>query len=942
MQGGVIPGPTTPPSEAHLYLVAGSDVRAQVQTFIDAAVARGCKRVFLHGLPGVYLLTKASGVNEDGEGYCVHLRTLIEFVHDEGMLFTLAAAQFTSDPTSVLANRVVLFFSFNIPRLKLRIRGDGNGANQTWPPGANKDSVKLVKIVALSGGDIATDGPIELDLEARNFRGMCVDVRGNQNRTHNLLGTVNLKYKGYNNGGDCQFSRLGYINHLDCLAVTDATSGWRCSNSFECANCYDVNYANVTVREINGRRMTVGGGGCDHGGSKRVRFGTVHISDQPYGIKGNVQFNSERRITENITGSGPLIENCAAGYYGLSDGRVNLPGMQILGCTTGILGWAEDAVILPFGLAASDTAGKFKTTLTARYVASHVTYTKPPADNLTFSSGTTIAAGKWGTILFSADSSGAITTWAETTQAYNTQAEAVINRLTALVGAGSTVCEAGYVVIQAPNGAPWVANTNNLTTDCQSITFVDDQRDVTEAVLDGLVIDATDQAINLTGKSKIIGSYVRLRSPNYCLYFDRFSNAIGYSPSGTPWVELKNSTIQSDGQVIALIQGDDTDSWSPVILLDNLSTPLGSDQRLPNTTHGGTTTFLSFDTSRGFLPTVGKFWREGTGLYKTDTLNSDNAATVAGDPVKNWVEQIAGTLNFTAPSDGERGQLATDRKTVKALGSTPNLVAAALMTAPCTLLTRLYYVPFTVQAVWSSSSSPGPEDVYITNGSGGTLAMHAENGDHVIGRPGFLFDQVVGLTTDGTTDSMIMLDYRGYAFTGTGTFNPSGASLWLFNLRGVAFYAAAGQSGLKNIWYIPRKFTSEEAENANILMLRGDVPASTQAATTAPPSMPQNNISADHTVTAAEDGKRLYHPGSDTTARTWTIDSNAGLALPIGFTITYVNDTSAGAITMAVTSDTAVWFPSGATGNRTLAADGVATWLKVAATRWVVTGVGIS
>jgi hypothetical protein len=40
-------------------------------------------------------------------------------------------------------------------------------------------------------------------------------------------------------------------------------------------------------------------------------------------------------------------------------------------------------------------------------------------------------------------------------------------------------------------------------------------------------------------------------------------------------------------------------------------------------------------------------------------------------------------------------------------------------------------------------------------------------------------------------------------------------------------------------------------------------------------------------------GKHIYHPSADTTARTFTIDSNANVAYPIGTAITFVNDTSA-------------------------------------------------
>lgn len=106
--------------------------------------------------------------------------------------------------------------------------------------------------------------------------------------------------------------------------------------------------------------------------------------------------------------------------------------------------------------------------------------------------------------------------------------------------------------------------------------------------------------------------------------------------------------------------------------------------------------------------------------------------------------------------------------------------------------------------------------------------------------------------------------------------------------------------------------------------------------------IPQNSKSAAYTTVLSDSGKHIYHPSADTTARIWTIDSNANVAYPIGTAITFDNDTSAGIITLAITTDTLVWLPSGTTGSRSIAAGGQATALKVTATRWHLTGVGIT
>ena len=104
--------------------------------------------------------------------------------------------------------------------------------------------------------------------------------------------------------------------------------------------------------------------------------------------------------------------------------------------------------------------------------------------------------------------------------------------------------------------------------------------------------------------------------------------------------------------------------------------------------------------------------------------------------------------------------------------------------------------------------------------------------------------------------------------------------------------------------------------------------------------VPQNSNSAAYTTVLADSGKFIYHPGADTTARTFTIDGS--LAYPVGTAITFVNDTSAGVVTIAISTDTLVLAGAGTTGSRTLAANGMATALKMATGRWIISGTGLT
>ena len=105
-------------------------------------------------------------------------------------------------------------------------------------------------------------------------------------------------------------------------------------------------------------------------------------------------------------------------------------------------------------------------------------------------------------------------------------------------------------------------------------------------------------------------------------------------------------------------------------------------------------------------------------------------------------------------------------------------------------------------------------------------------------------------------------------------------------------------------------------------------------------SIPQNSQSVAYTTVAADANKHILHPTADNNARTFTIDSNANVAYKIGTCITFVNQINT--VTIAITTDTMLLAGTASTGSRTLAAGGMATALKVAATYWIISGTGLS
>lgn len=101
-----------------------------------------------------------------------------------------------------------------------------------------------------------------------------------------------------------------------------------------------------------------------------------------------------------------------------------------------------------------------------------------------------------------------------------------------------------------------------------------------------------------------------------------------------------------------------------------------------------------------------------------------------------------------------------------------------------------------------------------------------------------------------------------------------------------------------------------------------------------------NSQSAAYTTVLSDAGTTILHPTADNNPRTFTIDSNANVAYLVGTMITFANQINT--ITIAITSDTLVLAGSGATGSRTLAANGIATAVKIATTTWMIAGTNLT
>lgn len=110
--------------------------------------------------------------------------------------------------------------------------------------------------------------------------------------------------------------------------------------------------------------------------------------------------------------------------------------------------------------------------------------------------------------------------------------------------------------------------------------------------------------------------------------------------------------------------------------------------------------------------------------------------------------------------------------------------------------------------------------------------------------------------------------------------------------------------------------------------------------------IPQVSKSLSYRAVASDAGKCIFHPYSDGLARTFEIPASSSVNYPLGTTLTFINQASAGTITLAIVagtnSDYMVLAGAGTTGSRTIAPNGIVTAIKVAYNSWLLSGVGVT
>lgn len=169
---------------------------------------------------------------------------------------------------------------------------------------------------------------------------------------------------------------------------------------------------------------------------------------------------------------------------------------------------------------------------------------------------------------------------------------------------------------------------------------------------------------------------------------------------------------------------------------------------------------------------------------------------------------------------------------------------------------------------------------------------------------------------------------------------------YLNNVRGDARYSSLGHShAIADVTGLQTAIDGKQAtlvSGTNIKTINGVSITGSGDVEVGYRNIPQNSQSVAYTAVLEDSGKHILHPSADTTARTFTIPANVSVAYPIGTALTFINQNAAGAVTIAITSDTMRLAGAGTTGSRTLAANGIATAIKLTSTEWIISGTGLT
>lgn len=353
---------------------------------------------------------------------------------------------------------------------------------------------------------------------------------------------------------------------------------------------------------------------------------------------------------------------------------------------------------------------------------------------------------------------------------------------------------------------------------------------------------------------------------------------------------------------------------------------------------------------------------------KGEVLVLDNGTFWSGQATNDWQQvltanDIGGVRAVTGTTDTILSTDFSKLVTFTNAGTIAVTLPQAGSGSPAAFTSGWY---FTVQNIGSTTVTITPTTSTINGAAslailGGQFTTIFSNGTNYLAT--FPVNKVNGLTVTNSTGTLTVTNAKTASFSNTLTFAGTDGTTMTFPTTTATiartdaantftgtqtFGAVVGTTWNGNTWATGTGTLSIAASKtltaSNSITLAG-----TDSTTmTFPPAsasvgylnIPQNSQSAAYTTVLADAGKHILHPTADNNARTFTIDSNANVAYPVGTTLTFINQINT--VTIAITSDTLTLAGAGTTGSRTLAANGIATAVKIATTSWIINGTGLT